>query len=156
MHLLTVYSHIYLCSFPPDYMDYMYTSPVLFSLIHTYIHTLGTWYSAMARVHGKVLSHMLYMVVLLGATFSYCIIPFLEGEPPPPRSTPWGAYRSVSYARQYLFFIIQPSSTALSLLHSLVDRSMVVGHVPMDHTCPFMCTSHIIMTAHNLAFLQIG
>ena len=58
----------------------------------------------MARVHRKVLSHVLYMVVLFGVTFLYCIIPFLEGEPPPARSTPWGAYRSVSYVRQYLFY----------------------------------------------------
>ena len=81
-----------------------YTQGLCESIIQTYIHTLGTWYSAMARVHRKVLSHALYMVVLLGATFSYCIILFLEGEPPPPRSTPWGVYRSASYARQYLFY----------------------------------------------------
>ena len=41
-----------------------------------------------------------------------------------------------------------------SLTHSfMADRRMVVGHVPMDHTCSFMCTSHIDMTAHNPAFL---
>ena len=42
-------------------------------------------------------------------------------------------------------------------MHSLMaDRSMVVGHVPMDHTCSFMCTSHIEMTAHIPAFLWVG
>ena len=36
------------------------------------------------------------------ATFSYCHSTFLEGEPYPPRSTPWGAYRS---AISYLIFV---------------------------------------------------
>ena len=35
-------------------------------------------------------------------------------------------------------------------------RSMVVGHVPKVHTCSFMCTNHINMTAHTLAFLPVG
>ena len=44
-----------------------------------------------------------------------------------------------------------------SLAHSLmVDRSMVVGHVLLDHTCSSMCTSDIDMTAHTPAFLQVG
>ena len=27
----------------------------------------------------------------------------------------------------------------------MVDRNMVVGHIPMDHMCSFMCTNHIDM-----------
>ena len=81
---------------------------------------------------------------------------FIEGEPPPPRSTPWGAYRpAISYKAVPLYHLAY--SMWHSLTHSLIaDRRMVVGHVPMDHTCSLMCTSHIDMTAHNPAFLQVG
>ena len=36
------------------------------------------------------------------------------------------------------------------------DRSIVVGHVPMVHTCSFMCTNHIDMIAHTPGFLPVG
>ena len=32
-------------------------------------------------------------LLLCQATVIHCVIPIVEGEPPPPRSTPWGAYR---------------------------------------------------------------
>ena len=32
----------------------------------------------------------------------------------------------------------------------------MVGHVPMAHTLSFMCTNHIVMTAHTPACLQVG
>ena len=35
----------------------------------------------------------------------------------------------------------------------MADRGMEVGHV---HTCSFMCTSHIGMTAHTSAFTPVG
>ena len=82
-----------------------------------------------------------------------CTVSFLvEGEPPPPRSTPWGAYRSAVSCEAV------PLRLAFLWQHSYsltVDRSMVVGHVPTDHMCSFMCTNHIEMTVHNLAFLQV-
>ena len=81
-----------------------------------------------------------------------------EKEPPSPRSTPWGAYRSASLMCHRSSFF-----TSLQCCHShthshmvIVDRSMVVGHVPMVHTCSFMCTNHIDMIAHTLAFLRVG
>ena len=38
-----------------------------------------------------------------------------------------------------------------------VDRSMVVGHVLMVHTCSFMCTNHIDMIAHTPSlFYELG
>ena len=77
--------------------------------------------------------------------FFHTVLFLLEGEPPPPRSTPWGAYRPAISGGAVPLFIIQPFSA--------VVRSMVVGHVLMDHTCSFMCTNHIDMTVHNLAFL---
>ena len=90
---------------------------------------------------------------LCQATVTHCVIPIVEGEPPPPRSTPWGAYRPAVSCEAVPLFSALVGST---LTHSLtVDRSMVVGHIPMDHTCSFMCTSHIDMTVHNPAFLRV-
>ena len=41
-----------------------------------------------------------------------------------------------------------------TLTHSyLVGRSMVVGHIPMAHTCSLMCTNHKDMTSHTQAFI---
>ena len=91
---------------------------------------------------------------LCQATVMHCVIPIVEGEPPPPRSTPWGAYSLLSHARQCLFFhLALVGSTHAHLL--TVDRSTVVGHIPTDHMCSFMCTSHIDMTVHNPAFLGV-
>ena len=91
-----------------------------------------------------------------GHFFSYCIIPlFFRGailsqinflESIQVSHLIWGKTSfSFSLSMQHLF------------RHSLmVDRSMVVGHVLMVHTCSFMCTSYIGMTAHTPAFLQVG
>ena len=52
-----------------------------------------------------------------------------------------------------------PSVLPLTHTHSHMvtkDRSMVVGHFLMVHTCSFMCTNHIDMIAHTLAFLWVG
>ena len=90
---------------------------------------------------------------LCQATVPHCVIPIVEGEPPPPRSTPWGAYGpAVSCKAVPLSFSPFGSTHAHSLT---VDRSTVVGHIPMDHMCSFMCTSHIDMTVHNPAFLRV-
>ena len=77
-----------------------------------------------------------------------------EKEPPSPRSTPWGAYRSASLMCHRSSFS-QAFSACHSHTHShmvIVDRSMVVGHVLTVHTCSFMCTNHIDMIAHTPAF----
>ena len=111
---------------------------------------LCIWYSAVRSIHGDTISHTLH-VFAAQATFHTLSYHFYEREPPLPRSTPLGAYRSASHVRQYLP-IIQPSVQD-SHIHSLiVDRSMVVGHVPMDHMCSFMCTpcqqAHLFQPAH--------
>ena len=86
--------------------------------------------------------------------FPYCIILFLRASHPLPDQPP-GEHTGPCLTQGSTSFIIRPFSAAL--LHSfLADRSTVVGHVPMNHTCSFMCTSHIDMTAHNPAFLQVG
>ena len=84
-----------------------------------------------------------------------------EKEPPPPRSTPWAAYRWHGSCIHISTSVWQPGEThsvsAFALLHILQSgRSVVVGHVLMVHTCSFMCTNHIDMIAHTLAFLWVG
>ena len=82
---------------------------------------------------------------------------YIEGEPPPPRSTPWGAYRPIISHTRWNPYYHWAYLMQLSLSHSLlIDRSTVVGHVPTDHMCSFMYTSHIDMTVHNQAFLRVG
>ena len=65
----------------------------------------------------------------------------------PPRSTPWGVYRSaISYEAI-------PLSSSLSMQpsfkHSLMaDRSMVVGHIPTVHTFFYVNQSHSYNSTH--------
>ena len=110
---------------------------------------LVTWYSTLlnAEHYGRSFT----VVCLPGHCYALCHS-FVEGEPPSPRSTPWEAYRPTHLMRgsASLFSPCQQHSCSLT-----VDRSMVVGHIPMDHTCSFMCTNHIDMTVHNMAFLWV-
>ena len=48
------------------------------------------------------------------------------------------------------------SHTHSHMVTIFLDRSMVVGHVPMVHTCSFICNNHIDMIAHTPAFLWVG
>ena len=50
-----------------------------------------------------------------------------------------------------------PSNNHLQSCHTythslMVDRSTVVGHVPMVHMCSFMCTNHTDMIGHTPVF----
>ena len=116
-------------------------------------------YSTNWVLYPKVLlpSTALYMVIFLPRPpwlLSHFII---EGEPPPPRSTPWAAYRSIISPTRWNLHFCLAYLMQLSLPHSLMaDRRTVVGHVLTDHMCSFMCNNHIDMTAHNLAFLWVG
>ena len=88
---------------------------------------------------------------------SYCVTPCYEEEPPPPRSTPWGAYRSTPTFGAVYLFLQSPLCCHHSYTHShKADRSPVVSHIPMVHTLSFMCTNHIAMMVHTLDFLQVG
>ena len=87
--------------------------------------------------------------------FAHCVIPLLRGSHPLPHQLPGEHTGLPSHTRQYLYH--SACSMRHSLTHSLMaDRRTVVRHVPMDHMCSFMCTSHIDMTAHTPAFLQVG
>ena len=84
----------------------------------------------------------------------YCILSHqYEEEPSPPRSTPWGVYRSGSHTlnavnfESYAFTDIHPSNPT-----SHAGRSMVLGHVLIVHLSSFVCTCHIGMTIHSWAF----
>ena len=81
-----------------------------------------------------------------------------EKEPPSPRSTPWGAYRSTRLMqhRSFLYNCLQCCHSHIHSHMVIVDRSMVVGHVQTVHICSFMCTNHTDVIAHTLAFLRVG
>ena len=88
----------------------------------------------------------------------YCTVSHhYEEEPTPPRSTPWGAYRSAATTQcMNLWIICLHSHTSLIASPSYADRSMVVGHILMVHTCSFLYTCHIDMTVHTPSFLWLG
>ena len=80
----------------------------------------------------------------------------IEEEPPPPRSTPWGAYRP-AISHEAVPFYHSACSMWHSLTHShMTDRSTEVEHVLMDHMCLFICTSHVDMTVHIQPFHELG
>ena len=96
--------------------------------------------------------HKCFTIFTCARPFSVSFL--CEKEPPPPRSTPWGAYRCHGSCVQIFASARQPGEThnvsAFALVHLLqLGRSMVVGHVLMVHTCSFMCTNHIDMIAHT-------
>ena len=119
------------------------------------------WYSTCGMpsimkgaLHAKL--YKLFTFIPAQATFAYCVIPFSWGGATPSQINSLGSIQAhhLIWGSTSLSFSL---SVQHSLTHSLVaDRSMVVGHVLIDHMCSFMCASHIDMTAHNLAFLWVG
>ena len=82
---------------------------------------------------------------------------YIEEEPPPPRSTPWGAYRSAISCGAVPASMCLQNHMFTYFTHSYqVGRSMVVGHIPIVHTCSLMCNNHIDMKAHNQPFNELG
>ena len=80
-------------------------------------------------------------------------------EPPPPRSTPWGAYRWYSSCIHISALAWQPGEihnnvSAFALLHLLQSAVCWFGMFWWS-TYAVMCTNHIDMIAHTLAFLQV-
>ena len=74
---------------------------------------------------------------------SYCVTLCYEEEPPLPRSTPQGAYRSTSIFDAVYLFLQSPLCHHHSYTHlHKADRSPVVGHIPTDHALSFMCINH--------------
>ena len=66
-------------------------------------------------------------------------------EPPPPKSTPWGVYRSTSTFSAVYLFLQSHLCCHHSYTHShKADRSPVVGNILTVHMLPFMCTNHIV------------
>ena len=124
-----------------------------FSFYYSVIYALFSWAFGIAPYGMPSIMEGALQLFLCQATVTHCVISIVEGEPPPPRSTPWGAYRpTISCEAVPLHSALVGSTRAHSLT---VDRSTVVGHILMDHMCSFMCTSHIDMTVHNPAFLRV-
>ena len=75
---------------------------------------------------------------------------YIEEEPPPPRSIPWGAYRSAISCRA-----VSPSICLQS--HKFTHfTGKYDNHILIVHTCSLMCTNHIHMTAHPSLFYRVG
>ena len=111
---------------------------------------LGTWYSAL--LNAKHYERYFTVVFLPGHSCTLCHS-LLRGSHPLPDQLPGEHTGPPSHTRQYLFVSALLGSTPTYSL--MVHRSMVVGHIPMDHMCSFMCTNHIDMTVHNPAFLWV-
>ena len=103
----------------------------------------------------EILSHALYMLLLLRPLSILYHTIFMRGSHPLPNQLP-GEHTGLHLMRGSTSLSFDPSMQHLRIHSLIVDRSTVAGHVPMDHTCSFMCTSHIDMTAHNPAFIQVG
>ena len=81
---------------------------------------------------------------------------YIEEEPPPPRSTPWGAYRSAISCGTVPPSICLQSHTFTHFTHSyLVGQSMVVGHIPMVHTLFDVHQSHRNDSTHPSVFYPV-
>ena len=112
---------------------------------------LGIWHSAVTSIHGDTISRTLH-VFAAQATFHTVSYHFLRGSHSLPDQLP-EEHTGPHLMQGSTSLLFDPSPQHFLHIHSLiVDRSMVVGHVPTDHMCSFMCTSHIDMTAHNPAF----
>ena len=112
-------------------------------------------------IHIIILLYIILYIILLFILFILAkaqLFPLsflnIEEEPPTPRSTHWGAYRSATSCGAVHPSIWLQSHTFTHFTHSyLVGRGMVVGHILMVHICSFLCTNHIDMTAHTPPFL---
>ena len=88
--------------------------------------------------------------------FAYCVIPlFLRGSHPLPDLLP-GEHTGLPFhmtGNTSLSF--GPSiQHSLAYTHSWQIEVQWFGHVLTDHTCSFMCTSHINMMAHSLSLFM--
>ena len=111
-------------------------------------------YSALGRLHTSYL--LCFTMFPAQVTLSILCHSFLRGSHPLPDQLPGDHTGLLSQLEQCLFLSFGPSVQDMHIHSLLVDRSMVVGHVLMDHMFSFMCTNHIDMTAHSPAFLQVG
>ena len=71
-----------------------------------HFHFNANLYSALERLH---MPHLLHFTMFPAQATFFCTVSFLlEGEPPPPRSTPWGAYRSAITSLFKLNMVLNP------------------------------------------------
>ena len=84
----------------------------------------------------------------------YCTVSHqYEEEPPHSRSTHWGAYRSVRHSFSVVIVNHIPSWPYIpNITHSRQVEVWWLCMFLMVHMCCFLCTCHIGMTVHTLAF----
>ena len=99
-----------------------------------------------------IISKALYNIHLYNAC--QCFIPVWD------RATPsqinWQLYL-VHQSRETNCFCIHLITHTYSTIHAIQLKSEVWwwGHVLTVHTCSFMCTNHVDMIVHTLAFLWV-
>ena len=115
-------------------MEYIY--------IYIYIYISVHLYSAFRTEPQCQFSNVTSQLFFHQATFLHTVSFLIEGSHPLPDQLPGEHTCPPSHTRQCLF-IVQPVWMWHSLTHShVVDRSMVVGHVPMDHMFFYVYQSH--------------
>ena len=100
--------------------------------------------SVLTRCFGSALHRLLVLANLL-------TLPSFEGEPPPPISNPWGAYRGAASYSALTLLSHSPSLPASAL--SLEELEVLwLGTNLMVHMWSLMCANHIDMIVHTPAF----
>ena len=93
---------------------------------------------------------VLYIVYQLLVLANLLSLTSFEGEPPPPISTSWGAYKDAA-SHGTLTFKPLAITTCLSLVLEELE-ALWLGVNLMVHRWSLMCTNHIDMIAHTPAF----
>ena len=128
------------------YLSYLYSaSPQILHRIRSAVQGLPVFHSIMRRSH------------LLPDQFPGCI----QVEPPPPRSTPWGAYRWHNSCIHISTSAWQPGETnnvsELTLLHLLQSHNHVAEwSLGMFQWSMFFYVHQSHKFAHTPTFLQVG
>ena len=102
-----------------------------------------------SALEGTPSSYQLHFTIAAAKANHHSVSHQCEREPPSPISTLPGEHTGPHHILCSIPSNNQPHCSPHTYTHSLmVDRSTVVGHVPMVHMCSFMCTNHIDMIAH--------
>ena len=113
---------------------------------------LNLWNLYSVLTECNAFSSVLHNTITAAKANHYSVLHQYEREPPSLQINSLGSIQvRISLCAVYLVTIAFNAATHTHI-HIMVDRSTVVGHVPMVHMCSFMCTNHIHMIAHTPAF----